>query len=248
MKDNRKTWIYLAFTVFITLLFLIINECVHPYFFFCDDNLDSYFTQYTYTIDCLKNLELPLYNFHRFMGTEYLSHGQTGLFDPVMYISYGLSYLFFGHSFALIDIMAIIHLTIGGVGMFLVIRKLSGNHLASSLGAISWSLNSFVLFLGRSWFVVILNASIFPYILLGSLYLLTKKDFKALIVSALPKIICYALVHHPQFFFYSVAADFVFIIAYSIIVSKKETLKFFGKYIASVFISLAHAPVKVLNT
>lgn len=238
MKYNRKTWIYLAFTIFITLLILIINECIHPYFFFCDDNLSSYFTQYTYTIDCLKSFELPLYNFHRFMGIEFLSHGQTGLFDPVMYISYGLSNLLFGHSFAMIDLMSIIHLIIGGVGMFLVIKKLSGNNPAASMGAISWSLNSFVFFLGRSWLVVILTASVFPYILLGSLYLLTKKDFKALVISAVPKIICYMIVHHPQFFFYSVAADFVFVITYSIVTNKKESLKFFGKYMISIFISI----------
>ena len=238
MKNKRETWIYLALTVFVTLVILIVNECFHPYFFLCDDNLDSYITQYLYTIECLKSFELPLYNFHRFMGIEFLSHGQTGLFDPVMYVSYGLSNLLFGHSFALIDIMSIIHLTIGGIGMFLVIRKLSGNHLAASLGAISWSLNSFVFFLGRSWFVVIPTASVFPFILLGSLYLLTKKDFKALIVSAIPKVICYLIVHHPQFFFYSVAADFVFVISYAIAINRKEALKFFGKYMASVMISI----------
>lgn len=238
MNNKRETWIYLSLSVFITLVILIVNECFHPYFFMCDDNIDSYITQYTYTIDCLKNLELPLYNFHRFMGIEFLSHGQTGLFDPVMYISYGLSNLFFGHSFALIDIMGILHLTIGGAGMFLVIKKLSGNNPAASLGAISWSLNSFVLFLGRSWFVVIPTASIFPYILLGSLYLLTKKDFKALIVSAVPKIICYLIVHHPQFYFYSVAADFIFVISYSIATNKKESLKFFGEYILSTIIAV----------
>ena len=87
MKNKRETWIYLALTVFVTLVILIVNECFHPYFFLCDDNLDSYITQYLYTIECLKSFELPLYNFHRFMGIEFLSHGQTGLFDPVMYIS-----------------------------------------------------------------------------------------------------------------------------------------------------------------
>ena len=233
--DGKKScpWKWLILTIATMILFLGVLELVHPYYFTCDDNLDSYIAVYDHAVKSALHGEFATYNFHQFMGIPFLSHGQTGSFNILTYISYGLSYLLLGHRYGVIEFVSILHLTMGAIGMFLLLRKIKCSKLASYLGAVAWGLNSFTVYLGRAWLVVIISAGFLPFLLLSSLNLVEKPCFKTFIAATVWKTLFFYCAGQPQFFTYAIMADCIFTFSYSMIVNKKSFGKIFKLYALS---------------
>ena len=106
--------------VIVALIFAVLTAIeirYGGYFFVHDDNLQSYLCLYKHTFEGLKHGTLSLYNFHQFMGLPFVDDGQSGVFNPIVYIAVGLSYLFSGNAFATIDIMTYFYLAAAGISM-----------------------------------------------------------------------------------------------------------------------------------
>ena len=234
LQDSKKKGLcWLALTIITVLALLSVLELVHPYYFLCDDNLDSYIAVYKHTVDAALDGELATYNFHQFMGIQFLSHGQTGTFNPITYISYGLSFLFLGHVYGMIDFVAIFHLLAGSIGTFFLIRKIKCSGFSAYLGAVCWALNSFTIYLGRAWLVVIIVAGFLPYIILFTLRFIEKTDGRSFLLTTLWKAYFFYCVGQPQFFAYAIIVDCIFALSYSFVFHKERLKKIILLYVLS---------------
>ena len=220
-SKNKKEIKWMMLSLLTVLLFLIVLEAVHPYYFMCDDNLDSYIAVYSHTMESVLHGEWVKYNFHQFSGIRFLSHGQTGGFNIFTYLSYGLSVFLFGHKYAMIDILAIFHLTFAAFAMYLVLKKMNCSAFAAYLGSVAWALNSFTVYLGRAWIVVIIVAAFLPMMIFLSINYMENPNSKTFLASVLWKTLSFYCLGQPQFFAYAIIVDFLFVIPYAIVICKK---------------------------
>ena len=240
--DHKGRYIDIIFVVGIIFAILTAIEIrFGGYFFVHDDNQQSYLCLYKHTFDGLKQGTLSLYNFHQFMGIPFVDDGQSGVFNPVVYISVGLSYLFTGHVFAAIDIMTYICLGFAGITMYMLLCKLGVGRAVSVLGGVIWALNSFTINMGKAWMITTLFTAIFPLMLFGSIVLMYRRDLKGYIIAALPRVFMY-YTGHPQFFVYAVLFEGITMLIYIILMKGKISVKFF----AAVRYGLSYIPVCIL--
>ncbi|MCQ2515282.1 MAG: hypothetical protein MJ094_00280 [Saccharofermentans sp.] len=205
-------------------------EIRQPYFFLQDDNADSYICQYVYSIESVIKGEFPLYNFRQFAGIDFLGKGQTGQLNLLVYIGGALSYLFLGHLFGTVDFVAALYLILGAIGFYLLLNKMKLSSVASLMGALTWSFNSFSIYCGSNWIIAIILTGCFPWMVVSSLYMMKNYKVKSIALSAIAKTF---LVYggHPQYFIYAVIFDYLFSICFILFNEKKvnkriESLKF----------------------
>lgn len=232
MKKKNLSLILLVFLL-VSFIFFIL-ELVEPYFFLIDDNQNYFIYVYKYTYDSIINGNIPLYNLHQFLGSPFFATGQTGAVNPLAFISCFLSELFLHDYSATIDIMAFFHLQIAAIGMYLVLKKHDVKTWLSVVGAIAWSYNTFNIFIGRSWMIVLQTTAWIPVILLGTLYLYNNLSMRGIIISALPKAALFYC-GHPQFFLWGMIYDFLYALIYLLPNYKKNGKN--KKYILYYFIS-----------
>ena len=220
--------------ILLITVFFIVLELVHPYYFLKNDNLDSYLCIYKKSYDAFKEFKIPLYSFNQFTGTRFFAMGQTGAFDPFVYVSLFLSHFFLGGYRASIEINVFMHLVLAGFFMYLLCDRFRFSITASMIAAISWPLSSFVIYYGRVWIIVILISTWIPLMLLGSMRLFGECSLKDLFFAAIPKILAFYC-GHPQFFLYAVMFDFVFVLAYQLTGKTQISFqKFFLRYCVSM--------------
>lgn len=194
--------------VFLVLTVLLFIEYKHPYFFLQDDNRDSYLPYFVHNYESILNGELPLYNFHQFLGIPSLAIGQTAALYPITYFSVFLSKFILGHYFAAIDIQVIIHLLIGAIGFYKFIRFFENDYKVAFFGGLTWPLSSFVIYVSNSWVVVAAAAAYFPWMLLFSFSLYKKPALKTTIYAVLVRLLLF-YAGHVQYFIYSVIFEFI---------------------------------------
>lgn len=232
-KVNR--WIVpLSLVITLLILFLYI-EYRHPYFFLQDDNRDYYLPYYIYNFKSLLNGELALYNFHQYLGIPSLAVGQTGALYPISYLSVFLSDLLFGHYFAAVDIQVILHLLIGAVGIYKLIRSFDIERKVAFFAGLTWPLSSFVLYVSNSWVVVSAVAAYFPWMLLFSLRLYKHPTLKTTIYAVIARLLLF-YAGHIQYFIYSVIFEFITVILYVVSYSepfekRAKIIKFIKEYV-----------------
>ena len=212
------------------------------YFFVHDDNLQSYLCLYKHTFEGIKHGTLSLYNFHQFMGIPFVDDGQSGVFNPLVYISVGMSYLFTGNVFAAIDIMTYFCLGFAGITMYLLLTKLGVGRAVSVLGGVIWALNSFTVNMAKAWMITTLFTAIFPLMLFGSIVLMYRKDLKGYIIAAIPRVMMY-YTGHPQFFVYAVLFEGITMLLYIIFMKSKISVKF----LCAIRYGISYIPVCILS-
>ncbi|OOM74857.1 bacterial membrane protein YfhO [Clostridium sp. BL-8] len=242
LKENLRYERLISFAYPLALVFLVLTSLVfieykHPYFFLQDDNRDSYLPYFVHNYESILNGELPLYNFHQFLGIPSLAIGQTAALYPITYFSVFLSKYVFGHYFAAIDIQVIIHLMIGAVGFYKLIKFFGNDHKAAFFGGLTWPLSSFVIYVSNSWVVVAAVAAYFPWMLLFSFSLYKRPTLKTMIYAVLVRLLLF-YAGHVQYFIYSVIFEFITVICnvtYSTPSGKKRTsvFNFLKKYVES---------------
>ena len=221
--------------VFLSVVFLFFGcEITHPYYFLQDDNADWYVCSFEHTVRSAFSGELALYNFHQFSGIPHLDKGQSGVLNPMVYLAWILSHALFGHSCAVIEILAFIYSLMGGIAMFYLLKKLKLNEIASVIGGISWAFNAFSIVIGANWIIIIMTAGCFPLMILTDLYLLDKFSIKRVLIASVPRLMC-LYIGHPQFFIYSFIFEVMAALTYLFVSTedKKTVLPKAGKYILS---------------
>lgn len=204
LSSKNFAFEYPVVLVAVLLAFLILIEVKHPYYFLQDDNRDQLLPALIYNFRSLFiNNELPLYNFHQFLGTPYLAAGQPAVLYPLTYLSVFLSSLFLNHPYGSVDIYVCSHFVIGSIGLFAFLKLLGLDGRSAFWGALFWPLSSFVFYVSNSWAVVSGVAAYFPWMLFFSLKLIKDCSLRSLMFLVLVRILFF-YIGHIQYFIYAV--------------------------------------------
>ena len=143
---------------------LLLLQVLEPYFFLRDDNATHFLPAYTYSYDALTETgELPLVNHHQFLGSTYLATGQTGVFLLALYPVTALLRLFGADLRAVVDVLASLHLLLGGVGMGLLLRSFGIRSRLVFPLALCWCFLPFGVVVSRSWVFVSYLVAYLPW-------------------------------------------------------------------------------------
>ena len=246
--NNQIDVVFPLVLVTVLLLVLLFVEYKHPYFFLQDDNRDYFLPYFIHNFKSLLEGEIPLYNFHQFLGTPSLAVGQSAALYPITYLSVFMSNLFFGHYFAAVDIQVILHLLIGAVGFYKFISFFDIERKVAFFAGLTWPLSNFIIYVSNSWAVVASVAAYFPWMLLFSFRLYKSKTPKANIYAVIVRLLLF-YAGSIQYFIYSVIFEFITVILYVISDSKlgekkAKTIKFLKKYIEGyVYVFILSLPL-----
>ncbi|MBN1892191.1 MAG: YfhO family protein [Clostridiales bacterium] len=247
-RQAFRSWFFPLTLVAVLFLVFAYIEFRKPYFFLQDDNRFYYLPNFSHVFKSLLNGELALFNFHQFLGTPSLASGQTGALYPLVYVAVGLSELLWGHVFASIDILVILHLTIGGVGTYFLIRFFDVDRKVAWFAGVTWPLSSFVVYVSDSWVIIASAAAYFPWLLLCSLRLYKKPSLQTMICAVMTRLLLFYS-GHIQYFVYSVIFEFITVFLYVLFGSdngarKARSIKFLIKYAESyLYVLLLSLPL-----
>lgn len=233
-----RLWYPLCLAVLL-LFAIVLIEYRYPYFFLQDDNRSYYLPYFIHNYESFINGEVALYNFHQFLGMPLFAIGQTAVLYPIIYLSIFFSNLIFGHYFAAVEIIVIIHLIIGSIGLYRFVRFLDVDRKAAFFGGLTYSLSSFIIYTSNSWIIVSTAAAYFPWMLLFSLRLYKTPSLKTTFYAIAVRLTLF-LFGHIQYFVYSVIFEFItailFIIYDSLPGEKRSNIfKFLKNYIIVYF-------------
>lgn len=143
---------------------LVLLQVVEPFFFLRDDNATHFLPAYTYNYDALIGTgELPLVNHHQFLGSTYLATGQTGVFLLALYPVTALLRLLGADLRSVVDVLASLHLLLGGVGMGLLLRSFGIRSRLVFPLALCWCFLPFGVVVSRSWVFVSYAIAYLPW-------------------------------------------------------------------------------------
>lgn len=201
LKNKRSSWAFIL-TIFLFIFFIIL-EIKYPYYFLHDDNRLYWLPAFVFNYESIQSGILPIFNFHQYLGYPWLSNGQTMVLYPFGYVTTLISKVLFGNYFATIDIFIILHLVMGALAFFVLLKFMGLRDKSSVFGAITWILNSFIIYASTGWIFISVHAVFFPLIIYFSLKLLKKFNYKTFIFLVICRLLLF-LAGHPQYFIYSI--------------------------------------------
>lgn len=227
---SKLKFLFIALTVFIGIF--AFAQFMSPRFFSLDDN--TYFaSSYKYSYSSLfLNGQVPLFNFHQYMGLPFLAQGQTGVFFIPSYIAVFLSYMFFKTDLYSCDILAFIFLALACISMYFLVIKLSCKNYIAMAASILWVTMPFIFTVSRSWIFIAYMAFWIPFNFLILLKLSEKQDIKLWLLFTLLR--AAMLLNGYVHYFHILFVFEVLFLALSITVKKwfkpRFLLYFFGSY------------------
>ena len=207
---NKDYLVGILISCLLTVLIFTVIEAIYPYYFMTDDNADWCTSEYSHVISAIKNGRFPMYSFTQFCGQRLFANGQSGVMNPMIYIAAFLSKIFCGDYRALIEILALTMMIIGAVGAYILLKRLGACQAAAITGAVAWNFNTYNIWVGNSWILVIMITGVLPFFFYGSLRLRDKSSIANYLWAILPKVYLY-YIGHPQFVFYAAVYDFLFV-------------------------------------
>ena len=224
------------------LIGVLLIELRHPYFFLQDDNRDGVLPNLVHTFDSLLGGELAQYNFHQFLGYPFLAAGQTGVLYPLNYLAVFLSRALLGHSFLAVDLLVVMHLLIGALGFYALVRSFKLDGRIAVLAGLSWSFSSFIFFGSDSWVVISAIAAWFPWMIFLSLRHYRNPGWQGLLLSLLPRLALF-YVGYIQYFICGVIFEFITLFLYALTDRRQESrrravLSFLKGYLPSYLLVL----------
>lgn len=190
----------------IVIAFVAIAETVRPYYFLQDDNRDIFLPFYLHNYRAALDGQLAQYNWYQSLGKPHFATGQVAALHPVPYVSIFLSNLFAGHVFASVEILVLIYLLIGAIGVVYLIRLLGFSDAAGVFAATSWTLTPFNMLISQSWTTYPPMIGLMPWALAGTL-LIYRTRFRAGVPMFLLSNLGIFYVGAPQFMLYAMAIE-----------------------------------------
>ena len=197
------------------LLGVLLVEWRHPYFFLQDDNRSGVLPNLVHTFDSLLGGELAQYNFHQLLGYPFLAAGQTGVLYPLNYLAVFLSRVLLGHSFLAVDLLVVMHLLIGALGFYALVRFLGLERKIAVLAGLSWSFSSFIFFGSDSWVVISALAAWFPWMIFLSLRHYRNPGWRGLLPALIPRLALF-YAGYIQYFICGVIFEFITLFFYAL--------------------------------
>lgn len=143
-------------------------QVVFPSYFLWDDNATFFLPQYVFNWRTLvAHHQLPLINFHQYLGYLYLGSGQSGVLYPAIYLAAGIAQGLFGDLRHTMDVLAALHLGAGSLAMAGLLRHLGAQRWIAAASGLLWVTFPFLAQVGRNWIVVTYSALLLPLNLLA---------------------------------------------------------------------------------
>ena len=207
-----RSWLHPLLLVSGLSLFLLLLEWAHPYFFLPeDDNRHFFLPLFVHNYRSILSGELPLYNFHQFLGTPLFSMAQSAGLYPPAYLSVFLSTMLFGHFYATMDILVCMHLILGCLGFFALLKSLNLGGRAAFFGALTWPMCSFIMYWSGSWHFISGAAAYFPWMIYFSLKLYEKPKMGNCAGLVIARLLFFSI--EVQMFVYAMILEFLTFLA-----------------------------------
>jgi len=207
---RSKRYFYVIALAGLWILFFIILENRYPYFFLQDDNRDLLLPNYVHAYRSLINGEFSMYNFHQFMGYPVMPTGLSGAQYPLTYVACFLSQLFFGHFFATVDLIMLIHVMIAGYGTYCLLRLLNLENTFAFFGALIFPLTSYMVYASNSWLVVVFAGAYLPWMFYFALKSYRKGSISSFIGGMIIRLLL-VYTGYLQYFVCAALFEFIFI-------------------------------------
>ncbi len=150
-----------------TLGFFGLLEFLRPGYFLWDDNASFYLPAYVHAWRSLvEGGALAHINVHQYLGQIWLGNGQSGVLYPPVYLAAGFTQWLWGDLRHTIDVLAIGHLALASLGMFVLLRSWRVRRTIASSMALAWVTFPFLAQVSRNWVVVAFVAALLPWNLL----------------------------------------------------------------------------------
>ncbi|MDX1965730.1 MAG: hypothetical protein SFV23_01045 [Planctomycetaceae bacterium] len=140
-------------------------EFRQPYYFVQDDVMVTDFPLLLWSCRSVWRGEIPEYVPFICLGGPWLSQGRGGTYPP-LYLSYAIARHVLGDEYATMDVSAALHLAVGYVVVYQLLRRRRVRASVAMLGALTFVLSGPVLLLGRSWFQFVAVTALVPWLTL----------------------------------------------------------------------------------
>ena len=223
-RDNKSAKI-IWFIVGLLFLFASITflESKQPFFFTQDDNYQQFLPTLIQSCRSFFQGIFPTWNPYQQLGSPTFNVGVYALSYPLTYFSYFLAHFIFKNDFLIIEIFSIIHLFLGYISTWLLLKRIGFISFLSTLGSLCFILSGFFLIVGRSWYYMIPTAVWLPLMILSILSLKTTYNYsKWLLYTGL---IIGLYFHSGNIQMWTYGMMFFFIVLFFLIFSKQLYLK-----------------------
>lgn len=134
----------------------------------------------------IENYEIPLWIHHISSGMPFLAIGDKPVFYPIL-----LFFLLFFKSFVAYNLMAVLHLILAGIGMYLLVHKMTKSAIASLISGIIFMLNNYSSNAFTGWYGW--GIAFIPYLLYLILKTYESKKIEDIIIYSMLLAIGFAL-------------------------------------------------------
>lgn len=203
-------------TAVVVLLFFAFFELLKPYYFLEGENRAIFLPNMVFAFESLLNGQLPLVNYHQFMGVPFLASGAWCALNPLTYLAVFLSLFATGGYFASVDIYIVLNLIIGAVGMYYFLRRICRlPDYTAFFGATAWPVTGFMVFFGSSCGAQFASAGAwFPWLVFAAGRLIDRPAYSAMLWLVAARL-AVAYFAEPVFALYAVLCEIVFALFYA---------------------------------
>lgn len=243
VKNDRNSDVRSGLLLFAAVfVFFLLPDFLTPGFYLFDDNAVQFDTYYRYNYRSLfGGGELPLFNFHQFMGYAWFSQGQTAVFYLPAYAACFLADFFPARAGFEITLLIAFHLAAASFFMYFLLRGRGLSLKTALLLSCVWITLPFVCTVPRSWCMMTYVTAFLPLDFLILLQLMKKdENFKWLLLAGVRAF--FFCSGYMQNFFNLFVLEIVFLAAAFLWKINRENslrffLKFFAGYIGSVLLA-----------
>jgi len=149
---EKQCWsggVYLLLGLVLSAAFITYLEITHPYTYLGSDNFTQDLPALLAGFKQLFSGKIPYFNMHQLAGVPLLETGVYTFLYPITILSYVLSHYVFGNDFLLMEIFTIIHLLLGYVAMFVLLRKMKTGDVLAAYGALAYVFSGYNLLMPR---------------------------------------------------------------------------------------------------
>jgi len=125
--------------------FIYFFEIVFGQKFLWEDILYQYYPFHYFLFNNLRHLSIPLWNPYMFAGMPFLADIQTQVFYPLNWLFALISSQNQSYVFWLVELKAILHLLLGGIGFYLLMRELKLSKYSGVISGLTFSFSSFMI-------------------------------------------------------------------------------------------------------
>ena len=195
---------YVAACLIVVALFAVL-EAAHPYYFLQDDNRDIFLPLFVHNYRAASDGQLAQYNFYQSLGKPHFATGQAAALQPFNYLAVFCSVAAFGHVFATADILVLLYLLLGAIGVVYFLRSLGFSGASAVFVASAWCFSPFNMLTSQSWTTYAPVIGLLPWIAAGTVLVYRRARAGASIFTLAHLALFY--VGAPQFFLYAVIID-----------------------------------------